>query len=540
MGWLPYYATPSSSSSGGSSGLFVIPPSAITATTITPTFITPSPTSEAGSLIGVLPEFVLTGGVLSGYFPYALAYWAVGADTNVHFYGLDLTNASVSAPTPTQISSFSATSATAICDYGVAQTNLLNPSTSFAVIHLTSTTCGSGTDTYVVVHYMDSPTTAPTSITLPGAGTSLTSNLTPLYSTSGALTGLIYVSNAGTMYKFADITFTSPTTLVSGITAWNSIDTGQGVKNTGAFNGTTLFYSVTTTSGTNVMRVPYTGSSGNVYAALGTIDPVGTADATNVYFLDVTSTNTNIVLEPIAGGATTTLSTFTTATRGSATLDGSDGVYVVLHQTNITGTGTSSTLEQVNATAGTGQLPILYANSVSAPNPVNGTVNVQVLAPTLGDFGGALVYISTTNLTAGPTYAYSTQVRTASGNLVTGGAIQTGAVFLGRGTFFSKSILELSGITDTATPTYGGGTLYNVDMTTLAPSALVPQPTGGLSTYVVPAGDLIGSFGISNAFAEGYLVQPSGPTFPAGLILDPAGLQIRQFSLPNTSITPLE
>lgn len=489
-----------------------------------------------------MPQFVLTTGVLTGYYPFALAYWAVGGDNNVHLYALDLTNASSSVPTPKQISSFSVASASAICDYGDAQTNLLDPSTAFAVIHLAGTSCGSGTDTYVVVHYKDSASTAPAMITLPGTGTSLTNSLSPLYSTTGALTGLVYVSNTGTMYKYTDDTFSSSTTLLSGITASNSIGTGQGVKNTGAFDGTTLFYSVTTAGPvTHVFRVPYTGASGNVYTVLGAIDPAGTSDATNVYFLDVTSTQTNLVLEPIAGGATTTLTTFTTATLGTASLDGSDGTYVVFHQTNITGSGTSSTLEQVNATQPGGQTPVKYANSVSAPNPVNGTVTVQVLAPTVGDFAGALVYITATNITSGPTVAYATQVRTASGNLVTNGALTTGAVFLGRGTFFSKSILQLTGITDTSTLTYGGGTLYNVDMTspTLAATAIVPQPSGGPTTYVVPAGDLFTSIGVSNSYAEGFLAQPSGPTFPDGLALDVAGDLIRQFSLPSTSITAL-
>ncbi len=480
--------------------------------------------------------------MLTGYYPYALAYWSVGGDGNVHLYGLDLTNGSASAPTPTQISSFSVASASAICDYGVAQTNLLSPSTSFALIHLTTSTCGAGTDTYVVVHYTDSPTTAPTTITLPDTGTSLTDNLSPLYSTSGALTGIVYVgigTSSSTMYEFADDTFSSPTTLQSGITAWGSIGTGQGVKNTGAFNGTTLFYSITTGSGTNLWRLPYNGGISNVYTASGTIEQEATSDATNIYFFDITATQTNLVLEPIAGGATTTLATFTTATHGPATLDGSDGRYVVLHQTNVTGSGTSSTLEQVDILGGSGQTPVQYANSTSAPNPVDGTVTVQVLAPTLGDFVGALVYITATKITSGPTVAYATQVRVASGNLVTGGALTTGAVFLGRGTYFSKSILQITGITDTSTETYGGGTLYNVNMTNLSPTALVPQPSGGASTYVVPAGDLLISFGISNSYAEGALAQPSSSTLSDGLALDIAGDLIRQFSLTNTSITPL-
>jgi len=478
-------------------------------------------------------------GVLTAYYPFALAYWAVGADTNVHLYALDLTNKSATAPMPTQISSFSVASASLICDEGDAQTNLLDPSTSFAVIHLTSTTCGSGADTYVVVHYKDSPTTAPTAITLPGAGTILSGNLTPLYSTTGALTGIVYVGGGTTMYEFADDTFTSPTTLLSGITSSNSIAVDQGVKKTGAFDGTTLFYSITTGAGTKVYRVPYTGGISNVYNVLGTIDAVGTSDATNIYFLDNTLTQTNLVLEPIAGGTPTTLTTFTTATLGTPALDGSDGTYVVFHQSLFSGSAFSSTLEQVNATQPGGQTPVLYSNSTSYPNPVAGNLTVQVLAPTLGDFGGALVYISATNVTSGPAYAYSTQVRSASGNAVTGGAQQTGAVFLSRGTYFSGSILQLTGITDTATPTYGGGTLYNVNMTNLSPTAFVPQPSGGPSTYVVPAGDIFSSFGVSNQYAEGFLVHPSGPTFPDGLALDVAGDLIRQFSLPNTDITAL-
>jgi hypothetical protein len=491
------------------------------------------------SIVAVAPQLVVNGsGVLTAYYPFALAYWAVGGDSNVHLYALDLTNASSSVPTPKQISSFSVASASSICDYAAAQTKLTDPTTSFAVIHLAGTSCGSGTDSYVVVHYTDSSSTAPTSITLPSAGTSLTNNLTPLYSTSAAMTGIVYVGG-GTMYEFADDTFTSPTTLQSGITAFSSIGTGQGVKNTGAFDGTTQFYSITTASSTKVYRVPYTGGISSVYTVQGTIDGAGTSDATNVYFLDNTSTQTNIVMEPIAGGTPTTLATFTTATLGTATLDGSDGAYVVFHQTSFSSSGFSSTLEQVEISLGAGQTPVAYGNSSSGPNPVAGSVTVQVLAPTLGDFGGALVYITATNVTSGPAYAYSTQVRTASGNLVTGGDLKADAVFLDRGTYFSKSILELTGITDTSTPTYGGGTLYNVDMTTLSATPFVPQPSGGASTYVVPAGDLFSSFGVSNSYAEGFLAQFSGSTFPDGLALDVAGDLIRQFSLANTSITPL-
>lgn len=498
-------------------------------------------TGTGVGIIDISEHLTLSGGtpnVLTAYYPYALIYWAVGNDGNTHLYGLDLTNDSPSVPTPTQLSSFSVASASTICDYGQALTNTLSPSTWFIVIHLTSTTCGSTSDTYEVVHYTDSPSTAPTSITLPGtAGRSLSGDLDALYAPSGALAGLLFV-NGGTMYEFADDTFTSPTTVQTGITSSYKVYASTGISNAGSYTGTTLFYSITTATGTNLFRVPYSGTAGNVYSPVGSIGSLAVSDATNVYILDSTSSQTNIVQVPISGATTTTLTTFTTATLGTATLDGSNGTDVVFHQASVSGSAISSTLEYV--TVGTsGQTPSSFANSAQNPNPISGALTVQLLSSTLGNYGGELVYVSAVNVATSST-TFATEVVSSVGDTISGGNILNNSVFLSRGTFLSQSILRVAGITDT-NGGWGGGTLYNVDMASasLAATPFVTEPSG-TSSFVLAAGESLSSFGISGTYAEGYLIDLPGPTFPGGLALDVSTQQIRQFTVPDLEISSLE
>ena len=145
-------------------------------------------------------------------------------------YGLNLTSTAV--PVATQIGTLSlplvsgAAISTVICDSRSASTNLFDATTLFVVLHIAGTTgCNTTGDVWEVVNYADSSSTAP------GVVSIKSTFFTPLYNASGALTGLELLDSAsGNLYLYAGESFTSPTTLVSGVTAASTILNSEAVK----------------------------------------------------------------------------------------------------------------------------------------------------------------------------------------------------------------------------------------------------------------------------------------------------------------------
>jgi hypothetical protein len=270
--------------------------------------LTTTPVSVATSAVQVVaeaPNVNINGnGTYTNASPASLMYAAADGTNNVHIYGVNLANASNSAnvPTATQISSVSlpitagAAISTVICPDSSSlsgSTNALDPTTLFVVLHLPgSGGCNNnaGGDTWEIVHYADSASTAPVPLTTVTAFTNSSSTASvfePLYQPGGNLAGIV-VLDVGTnnLQLFSDDTFASPTTLVASATAASVLyDSGR------VGLGTNLFLNVTSAGQAAVYRIPYSYSGGAATAAYtyqATTTPVtaAVADDGNVYFTD--------------------------------------------------------------------------------------------------------------------------------------------------------------------------------------------------------------------------------------------------------------
>jgi hypothetical protein len=131
--WMPFSATPVKGTTGGKSGLFVIPSFEVGSSPApTPSFVTTAEPTLLGATFAIVGTLTNPTSVT----PALLIYSAKGADGNQHLYGLNLANPtnSKTPPTPVQISNLSVPTTKAICAAGQAQSNLLTPSTLSVVI----------------------------------------------------------------------------------------------------------------------------------------------------------------------------------------------------------------------------------------------------------------------------------------------------------------------------------------------------------------------------------------------------------------------
>lgn len=515
--YIPYQAT---TTSNGETGLFVIPSDNLSTA---PIFVTrTSSSSQSVSTVGSSSQLTLnSANVVTSVSPYALLYIAVGSDGSQHVYRVQLADTTV-APTAVQVSSLSLPTTTALClGGGSAQTNIYDPKTIFVLLHTNaggSSSCGKGGDVYQVVHYADSSTTAPTVINITTA-TPLSSPLVPLYKSGGALGGMVLLDSKGNLDFYSDDTFTNPMVLTSGVTQWFNIVDDSTVNNTGGTGASTAFLSVTTSSGTSLLRVPSSGAASNVYTASGGPLLRGVADTNNVYFMD-TSVPTpfmngtrKIYQEAIAGGTPVEIYSATVTGLQPPPIDmllASNGTTLLLSSiAGITNTATTSILS----------LPIGSGGTLSTlAGPFSGKVSVSVCPATFGDLTTDEVLLSVLDTTSSSatTSGYSSEVLTPSGQVK---QTLANSAFLTFGAPFpcgpeSGTVLQVRGITDTNGSGYGGATVNSFNLSSLTVTPLTT--TSGSGNYVVPNGDQLFTSFLSDTVGFGVIVPTPSPPAPGG------------------------
>jgi len=455
----------------------VIPSSNLTAT---PAFVN-LVTDTTGGYIAVqtiseAANFTLSGSTVTGYTPALIMYKANDASGNEHIYGLNLAD-SGAAPTPTQLSSLSVpinpsssglSQASNICDFSSAQTNITIPTTLFAVIHVAgSTGCGgSGVgDKYYAVHYTDADSTAPTLLTI------TTTSFNALYAPSGALGGLVLLDPVSSnLYFYASDSFTSPTTLLSGVSGVDSIY-DEGLLNA-KFSGSEFVSVGKTAGGEALYQISYTGTATKWYTAVGSLVG-GVTDGTNIYFADDASLSSQLIFsEPVAGATPTKILTSSV----SYDLVGSNGSLLVLSSSTVSGSSISSSLSTV---------PVTGASSVTAlAGPFTGSIDAFLASTATATPANDLVFVTVTDITgSGPTISYGTEVLTPGGTVKQ--SLVANSTFGGLINPFGGDVFQIKGITDTDGG-YGGGTVFDVNVGTLATAAFTT--TGGVD-YKVPAGN---------------------------------------------------
>jgi hypothetical protein len=488
-------------------------------------------TTNPVTVLAVSTDETINGSnALTAYWPYAVVYAAAGTDGNVHLYSLNLTNASSSVPTPVQVGSLSLSSVSKLCDFNQLQSNLLNPTTMIIVLHIAGLSgCNTTGDVWESVNLTDSVSTAPVPLSI------TTTSFTPLYQQSGALGGVVLLDNLNDiLYFYPNATFTAPNPLVMGVSSNSDVVT-YSFSSTGAYLGTTLFESVTKTGVSSLWRITPAGSATAVYTAAGSM-PAGIADGTNIYFLDVGASSETVWQATAAGGTPVAISTAISG--GGYLLDGSNSAVVVLHSN---GSGLQGKLAYLQVSPGGPEAPTPIGGDSGVTGTYKGSIRVFITAPAIGEYSSDNLFVTDTIITSNggtPSTSYATQILTPTGGPIvpaTANMATANAVFLGEGTLLSGTMLEVTGITDT-TGSYGGGNIFNVNEATPTSPGLEFVVAGG-TDYVVPAGDLVASFGISSSYAAGDLFNTTSGTAPAGLVLNVNQDTMSSISLTGTSIT---
>jgi len=359
---------------------------------------------------------------------------------------------------------------------------------------------------------------------------------TPLYDSTGALTGLeLFDSASGNLYLYATDAFTSPTTLVSGVTAVGIVLNSEAINGGVGFAGNELFLSVTTASGNFLYRLPHSVTTATkVYTATGTLTGIGVGDGTNVYFNDTVSAATSTTTfwaEPLGGGTPTELYSVSYPATVSYDLLGANTSVLVFYSTTISGSSMSSTLLSVPVTT-------LSTSATTIGGPFTGSIfsSSSFLEPTTdGEPSTDLVFVNVVNITSGgggTTFSYSSEVLTPGGTVKM--ALTSNSVFLyDAASYLSGAAVQVTGITDTAGG-YGGGTLNAVSLGTLASTAMTT--TGG-AAYKLPAGFDPGFVQIANTIGAGVLAPISGTgAATQGGAFDLSKDLIVPISLTNTNV----
>jgi hypothetical protein len=524
--WLPYTEAPVSGSSGGTSGLGVIPAD-LSSTTLQS--VMPATSAAATTPIGLtpLPRIALSGSSIAAVTLAVVVFIAPGSDGNLHLYGVPLENSSA-VPTPTQISSFSVPAATSLCNqypsFHTGFSNYSDPTSAFFVITIANgASCGAGTQT-VLIHYSDSAATAPTP--LPVTSSSVINSMGEFYSATGTLKGIALVDATNTLNFYTAgaggvPSFTSPVKLASAVR--HESHQALTANRLGQVSDTVAFYEIQDlSSGPTgglyaVYRIDSSANSALVYAASGFLfnqPPVW--DNTNLYLSDeVKSGSTHtyaFVAAPIAGGMANQLyGTATLAMSMQYSLVDADGTTLILRLTdNTTVPGTDSLL-----TTGTGKL------ALNAPMG-------QSIAAFL-DYSSDQLFTNFTAQALGKT-SVSCAVFTPKQALAVQ-ALQSNCEFLpgapSLGVATGGAVFQLQNMPSDGTQ--GGATLYAVNPTSLAAVAI----TEGGSPYTVPAGNTAALFMVAPSIAIGQIIR----TTASGLALDLSTKQLITVSVPNTLVT---
>jgi hypothetical protein len=489
--YIPGIAQPSSSS-GGQTGLFVV---ASNDPAAGPTFV---PNSATSALVATSQQTSLSP--LSEV-PYTAVYSNVGGDSKVHLYALPLSNSALTA-TPMQISSLSVASASDICHTNSAQTNIDQPNTLFILVQTAGAdgTCGTTDDVFEVVHYSDSASTAPTVVTVPAY------LFTALYQPGGALGGLVMLnSTTSTLQFYTSDAFTSPSTLVSGVTAVSA-----GTLNQTGISNATNFFGLTISGVQHLYGISSSGVATGLYTANGTL-LFGVNDEANLYFIDkVSNPATESFLQVALGGGTpTVLYDATYATGQTDALVGSNGTTLVYESNLPSTTQTLSTLPVGTHSNTAGALASFTGNAVSA----------TMLSPSNTVGGADSVVFANVTTTSGQTISFSSEALKPNGTVIV--PLTANSQFLQPVAPGTNEIFQAR-----------SGEIYPVNMTTGVAGAAYTTTGGG--AFTVPANsELIDMLGITPSIGiGGYISSGGGPT--AGLVFNSTTSVIVPVTVPNS------
>lgn len=518
--WIPYTATPIPGSTGGKTGLFVIPSNTLESSPA-PRWVSTTPSQ----LLGIALQYTLSGGVTT-YTPDLMMYAAAGSDGKTHVYGLNLSN-TAEAPVPTQISSLSLPATKQICSGNQAETDLATPKTLFVVLEIANAgKCNLGGETFEVVSYEDSATTAPTVVDI------ASSQFYPLYN-GAELEGMVLFDSATkalNLYKETD--FVGPTVLVSGVEDVLPIVTAS-VNSSTEFGSSEVFLTVITASGFEQYRINSSGDATKFHTGL-----IGSSavDDKNLYFADVTSsTATKIYQEPLSGGTPKLLYSGPSSTGSAYQLFGTNNSVLAFQLYK----GTSVT----DATATLYTVPIgVTSTTPTKIGAYDGVLTAFLAAPSASDPAGTILFVTVMKVSA------SGDSTTTS---YTGFAIPPSdptkqnevknAVYESFGILTSEltgSVWQVAGITDTDGG-WGGGTVSHVNVITLAGTDF---KTTGAGVYKMPANYLgfLEGFSSDNV-AAGTLLHEQSASFPKAAMFGVAADLSEDFLLPikiaNTNVS---
>jgi len=514
--YFPGTSTAASGSSGGKTGLFVVPSLDPTAA---PSFIT----TTAVTVLAASLTFSIASGQLAFYSPYALVYLGLGSDKKYHIYKLSLTGTSV--PTPVQISNLSLAASTDLCSHSFAYNDLGEPNSIVLLIEVPANPIGGtcSTPAFKLVTFSTPADAAPRPVPV------TTTNMHPIYLTAnnppGALGGVVMLDTSGNLLWYANFNFESPTTLLTGVQLLEDSGVSSAAQGFAGLNGE--FFGVTKTGGKNylyLIKAP-AGEAVNEYTANGQLQFGGVADQSNLYFIDNNAEGTGIeafLQEPLAGGAVTTLLNYhlgSTSSESDALL-GSNGSLLVY----------SSNLYESNSSS----LRTLPVGELSTSSHLLRTFTGSMEANLYGTHTGPASRLIFANVIDYGTSSesYSSESMSPSGTVKQ--TLLANSQFLGRVSATSDSVFEVRGITEITGGGYGGGTVYSVNV---GSGIATPFTTTGGGDFVVPAGTVLELVGALSSDIGGGGMQPTNGTgLQQGLIYNAATNVITPVSIANSNV----
>lgn len=511
--WVPFAVSPFGTGGNLGFGIFVVPS---TAPDDTPAYVS---YSDQSLNLGYGNGTALNASkVVTDYSPATFLFAALDASNNAHIYSLDLRSTAI--PVPVQVSSLSMPIGGLsidqwICDSQSGFGNVLQPITMFVVLHLAgSAGCNTTGDTWKVVHYTDSGTTAPLDVSI------TSSSFTPLYAPSGALTGLLQLNAANhNLYAYSDATFTSPTAVITGggVSAVSSLY-ASGVTGAQVFAGTVLFLKATVNGTEQLYRLSYADrAAALIYTATGALDSNAVYDDSNLYFDDapVTAGGVQSIWQvALTGGAPVQLFSETVPANFSplGLVGANDSVLVVLSTTTpaVTYAGVLETLA-VGGMSGTPQ----------QLGPSNQIMDAFMLPTTPGMPPTDLVFADIYNdygINGGP--FSSTEIFGVDGSVRQ--PLSANSSFLPyAATPQSGVILQRAGF-----DSFGmNGTLQVLNLSTLTTTILF-TPDGG-----------VGTFGLSSEVLIGQM-QAAAPVDPQGVLINLGSGAVAVFGNGAEQVTP--
>ena len=501
--WIPYSAAPiPQATPPGKNGLFLIASDKLTSAPA-PAFVT----TDNTQLLGIGTQISVKGGVAT-YSPQVMMYADTDSTGTTRIFGLTLAGTSTYPipPTPTQISNLFLPSTQQVCPIGFSsETDITEPTTLFVVIEVgTSAQCNAGGGTYVVVHYTDSPTTAPVVVTIN------TTDIQPVYQ-NGKLTALLlYDSTTKSFNAYSDDMFTSLTQKITGLSGVRYV---TGVLDEATLSIPELFFSVTnTTSVTDLYRVDGATLAVTQIQDImtGSIDYAAPQDDTNLYYQVLTpgagSTITARFYQVALTGGTPKLLYTAPAYLSNGTaitsyrlIGSNDSVLAFQYSSEPSTLGTP---DPTKATATLYTVPVGTTTTTPttlATYPTGDSLQVAFLAvPTGGGLSSSVLFATVQHDTG--TFPLLTIAYSAVSIPLNGGTAPAPIADSAYGALgiisnrLTDSVWQVTGITDT-NGGYGGGTANTVNVATLADT---PFTTTGGGDYVFSRGFIGALFAISS------------------------------------------